>query len=363
MIVRRFGPILTIVLCALGLLLPPSVLGTIAARPSANAPCWPATGVVTAQPGWQACMFAQGGRKYSTPDSLAALNGHVFVAYKNNSKSDGSGTATSSVVEYTSDGTRVRDWQVPGRSDGLRAGPDGRLYVLCDPDATPRLFTITPDETNARVQQIVIPSSLPHGGGIDDIAFIGGQIFVSGSNPIHLVGGVNTAPAIYRLTLAGNTGTLTPFLLGNAQAIAITPDPNNSGNLLSKKVFLNLNDPDSLMIDPQGDLVLTNVATQQVITIHNPTVAPTVTSITAGTVADEVAWEPSGQARMLVADEDTNSVYEIRGQFDGKTMLISASEGQTIGLIGRMDPSGQVIPLIIGSSVRAPSSFLFLTKE
>jgi hypothetical protein len=75
-------------------------------------------------PGFNLTLFATGNDGLmSTPDSLAALDDHVWVGYANNGAPDGSNGAMSLIVEYGLDGTMVKTYQVVGHNDGLKVNP------------------------------------------------------------------------------------------------------------------------------------------------------------------------------------------------------------------------------------------------
>src|SRR5258708_31893674 len=92
----------------------------------------------------------------------------------------------------------------------------------------------------------VTPYKFPdpaHGGGYDDLYFLGGSVYVAASNPTLDAGGANPNPAADKIALGSNaTLTLTPVLMGNP----------NAPNLLSPSTApapLPLDDPDSLPTD------------------------------------------------------------------------------------------------------------------
>src|SRR5260370_15082211 len=70
----------------------------------------------------------------------------------------------------------------------------------------------------------VTPYKFPdpaHGGGYDDLYFLGGSVYVAASNPTLDAGGANPNPAVDKIALCSNgTLTLTPVLFGNANASA-----------------------------------------------------------------------------------------------------------------------------------------------
>jgi hypothetical protein len=83
-------------------------------------------------------------------------------------------------------------------------------------DGNPHIVTINPD--TGVITPYTFPSPTPHGGGYDDVIFVGGKAFIAASNPTLNSSGVNTAPAIDEITLTNGQAVLTPILNGNATA-------------------------------------------------------------------------------------------------------------------------------------------------
>src|SRR5271157_1956718 len=67
--------------------------------------------------------FATDPAGLSNPDSIAFNSTNVFVGYGNGGNPDGSGGATSNVVEYDLTGTSIKTFTITGHNDGLRIDP------------------------------------------------------------------------------------------------------------------------------------------------------------------------------------------------------------------------------------------------
>jgi hypothetical protein len=190
------------------------------------------------------------------PDSIAVLNGHVFVGYGDGAAPDGSDGKSSTIVEYKLNGDRVTTYNVPGHNDGLRVNPNTKqLWAMQNEDGSPNLVIIDP---STRTQTMYTFGPTPHGGGYDDIAFRGKDVFLSASNPAN---NPNSAPAIVKAHIKGNTLVVTPVLSGTA---TVTDIPTNTG------IPLNLQDPDSMIFNPFGDLVLDSQVDSELIVVHRP---------------------------------------------------------------------------------------------
>jgi hypothetical protein len=90
---------------------------------------------------------------------------------------------------------------------------------------------------------------------------------------------VNVFPAIDTIVVNNGKAQLTPVLFGNATALDTTTN---------QTVTLNEIDPDSMSIDPAGDVVLLNQAGSEIVFLHKPgTPAQTVTRIPTGTQLED----------------------------------------------------------------------------
>jgi hypothetical protein len=305
---------------------------------------------IVALPAYQVSLFAKGTTDYSNPDSIIQDGQHVFIDYQNVTAKDGSDNKSSTVVEYNLDGTVVRTFSVRGHSDGMRMNPaDHLLWTTSNEDGNPVLHTIN---TNTGVVTAYQFSGAPHSGGYDDLAFLGGQVYVAASNPTVNAAGVNVFPAIDRITLQGNTVQLTPVLMGDATA---TDTTTNSS------VTLNEVDPDSMTIDPQGNLVLVNQAGNELVTLQNPcTAQQTVSRIPTGTQLDDTVWVTAAQGNLYVVDGKQNATYIIRSNFTPGTIFTEMpSDSGVGGAVGTLDPkTGFITPIAIG--FKHPTGMLFV---
>jgi hypothetical protein len=211
----------------------------------------------TATPPYVLSTFATAPTGLSAPDSIAVLGSHVFVGYGDGHKADGSDGLKSQVVEYNMSGDIEHIYQVPGHNDGLKVDPTtNTLWALQNEDANPNLVII--DESNGDQRTFKFASPTPHGGGYDDIVFRGCKVFISASNPAN---NPSTGPAIVSAHIIQGIVTVANVLAGNANAIDIQTDAS---------VRLNLQDPDSMTLDLQGDIVLDSQADQQLIVVSDP---------------------------------------------------------------------------------------------
>src|SRR5260370_1216567 len=208
-----------------GLILLVSACGTAASATSNTASLEVAIKLpVVALPGYEVSVFTQNDSRLlvSNPDSIAVDGQRVFIDYQNVTAKDCSdqgktGSPTSTVIEYDLKGEILNHWSVAGHSDGMRVDPSTHLVwtTSCE-DGNPMFATIDPTAGTVTPYKFPDPA---HGGGYDDLYFLGGSLYVAASNPPLDAAGPNPNPAVDKIALGSNgTLTLTPVLMGNADA-------------------------------------------------------------------------------------------------------------------------------------------------
>jgi hypothetical protein len=303
----------------------------------------------TAVPPYTVSVFATSVPKvYYQPDSITVWNNRVFIGYGNNAKPDGT-FGFSTIVEYAMDGTVLHKVRVKGHNDGLKVDPKTNLlWALQNEDARPNLVIFDPSTWKSKKYTFAKPA---HGGGYDDMAFIGDDVYISASNPSN---NPNTQQAIVKATLRGNRVDVTPVLLGDANAIDITT---------GQPIQLNLQDPDSMINDPEGDLVLDSQADAELIFVHHPGFADqgvfhlALTSGGNSTQIDDTVLASSSQGVILVSDRDAETVYSITAPFFGPSEAYSA--GPTF--VGRLDTHSGVLTPIVTNMV-SPHGMTFIRQ-
>ena len=300
------------------------------------APATAAAQVTAVQPYTVSVFATSVPHVYYQPDSITLWNGRVFIGYGNNATTTGT-HGHSTIVEYAMDGTVLRKMNVKGHNDGLKVDPKTNLlWALQNEDANPNLVIIDPRNWSSKKYTFAKPA---HGGGYDDMAFIGDDVYISCSNPSN---NPNTKQAIVRATLNGDRVDVTPVLLGDANATDITT---------GKPVQLNLQDPDSMANDPEGDLMLDSQADGELIFVHHPGAADQgvfrlrLSEKGAATQIDDTVLAYSSQGVILVSDRDGETVYAITAPFFGPSEAYSA--GPTF--VGRLNThTGALIPVVTG---------------
>ncbi|MFI5287316.1 MAG: hypothetical protein ACHQ4F_13470 [Candidatus Dormibacteria bacterium] len=284
--------------------------------------------------------FAVGGETFINPDSIALDGNSVFIGFQNVTAKDGTDHKSSTIVQYTMDGTMVKQFTVPGHNDGLRVDPATHLvWATSNEDGNPVLNVIDP--TSGQVKPYAFPPA-PHGGGYDDVWFMNGLAFIAASNPTLDANGTNVFPALDTITLSGSNAILKPILMGNATA---------TDSISGKPVTLNLTDPDSLTVDSKGQLVLVSQADSELVFIKNPgTPQQSVSRTLVGDQLDDTVWSSSDHGRLLVTDGSSNTIYWVHVESTAGTVYTEApSDSGVVGFVGTVDlTTGFVRPVMIG---------------
>jgi len=225
---------------------------------------------------------------------------------------------------------------IKGHNDGLKVDPrTNLLWSLQNEDANPYLLIIDPSNWKWKKYTFAKPA---HGGGYDDVTFIGSNVYISCSNPSKPF----NKQAIVKATLNGNRVDVTPVLLGDANATDITT---------GKPVRLYLSDPDSMTNDPEGDLILDSQADGELIFVHHPGSTDQsvfrlgLTAEHKRTQIDDTVLANASQGVLLVSDRDGETVYSVTEPFFGPGEAYSAGPN----FVGRQDlHTGVLIPVVTG---------------
>jgi hypothetical protein len=326
---------------------------TVNANALLNDTTMPAQGLSIA-PGYYASVFAAGPSGATQPDSITVDDLNVYVGYQNGAAKDGS-SGSSTIAQFTPTGpngtwTVAQIWSIPGHNDGLKVDPATHLvWALQNEDANPTLVVINPAMGTTTSYKI---TSVNHGGGFDDIAFAGGKVFLTASNPTN---NPNNDPAVVQVTLNGSTANTTPVLFGNASALNL---------VTGQMVTLNLQDPDSMTVDLNGNLLFTDQADNQLVTVLAPgtanqsvTVLPLSDKAKNPVSVDDTLFNPGATGEMLVTDQKTGIIYQVT--VPGGSSAHAFSAAQDIGELGITNlATGLFTPVISG--LGSPRGLAFL---
>jgi hypothetical protein len=312
----------------------------------------------TAAPPYQLSVFATAPSGSSRPDSIAVLRDHVFVGYGDGNLPNGADGKSTQIVDYAMDGTVKYTYTVKGHNDGLTVDPSTHLlWAIQNEDSNANLVVINP---KTHQQKLYAFAPTAHGGGYDDVVFRGCKAYISASNPAN---SPNTAPAIVSATLDGGFVDVKPVLAGNASAIDIPTDAT---------VKLNLQDPDSMTLDPQGNIVLDSQSDQELIFVSNPGTSlqrvlhlplsyQKGSGLTPVTV-DDTAFVTSTEGFILFADKKLNKVFALKkNAFVPGTAYTAADGGPFVGTIDLT--TGVITPIVTGLIGPGGMTFVDTTKR
>jgi hypothetical protein len=314
-----------------------------------------------ATPPYTVSVFANSPNGISQPDSIVRWHDNVIVGFQNHVAKDGTDGKSSTIVEFSLSGKVKRMFQVPGHNDGLRVIGDDDLWALQNEDANPNLVVI--ELTTGKAKPYQFPPT-PHGGGYDDMVVLNGNVYVTASNPNLDSMGNNVFPALVRASLSGDSVLLEPVFNGNASATDIPT---------GMSVTLNLTDPDSMTIDPRGNIVLDSQADSELVFIRHPltdeqtlgrlNIMSSATGPGGATITlDDTAFALHPKAFLLVTDVGAGVIYRIDSAVFGFEPGTAYSASDTLGLVGTLNlDNGFVTPIAMGFS--SARGLLFIAPD
>jgi hypothetical protein len=170
---------------------------------------------------------------------------------------------------------------------------------------------------------------------------------------------VNVFPALVRVQVNGRSGALDvqPVVMGNAGSIDLP-----SGGAVS----LNLTDPDSMTIDPRGNIVFTSQADGLIVFVANlgtPGQQVASLNVTAGgamTTVDDTAFVPSGASFMLLSDVAGDTVYRLDRPLLGFEPGTAYSTSDTTGVVALLNLDTGALTTI-ASGFKSTRGIAFIT--
>jgi hypothetical protein len=320
----------------------------------------------------------------SNIDDLTQLGDELFVVFQNgvgpNGEASTSRNLDSTVVELTTSGQVLGQWDVAGRTDGVVADLQLRgVIATVNEDGNSSLFVIQPHAVPAsQITHYAYDAGLTHGGGTDSLALVDGQLLISASNP-----GTPTKPApnaalpavyVAQLDVATKVAKLTP-LFSDEDAATVA----NLGSTYATTTHLALTDPDSSTLVPEsaarfgGTFELTSQGDQQQIFVrHATTTHQSLSVLSLSQSVDDTAYATSREGRLFSTDSTNNSVDVLSGHFstiDPYTVATpcnanSAPSGcTTSNYLATIDPwTGMVTPVRVAGAAYTPKgALIFVT--
>ncbi|HEY0717271.1 MAG TPA: hypothetical protein VGD68_06610 [Streptosporangiaceae bacterium] len=381
-------------------LIPIGALGAAGAGAALAAPGGPAT--AAGQPAFSArtilsgtalshAFAAPGGTHHehlSSPDDITRFGHELFAAFQNGVGPQGqaspSGNTDSTVVEFTTGGHVVRQWDLHGKCDGLTADPQaGVVIATVNEDLHSSLYTIAPGARPARqVQHYTYREALPHHGGTDAISIYHGEIFISASAPGTTGPAAPDAayPAVYRVGLCGcdHVATVHPLFYDEATASVA-----NAGSARGTTTHLALTDPDSNEVVPAsaarfgGDFMVTSQGDQQQIFVRGAAGRhPGLSVLNLSRPVDDTAWPASRPGAIFATSTATGTVVMVTGPFRPGTEFAAvtpcdassapatcpAPPAYPVNYLGTVNPwSGHVSAVTVTGAALQPQGMLFVS--
>jgi hypothetical protein len=275
------------------------------------------------------------------PDDLAisADGKDLWVGYGNGVDTTGKG-GPSTLVEYDiSSGNMLQNISIPGHMDGLKINPvTNAIWATENEDGNPTLAIVNP--TTGTFQIFTFAPELLT-GGMDDLVFTltnPQQVFVVASSQTDI-----TLPVIVQIPAqplpTAKQLTPTPFLLGNpASVVNVVTDAVETTDQIG--------DPDSMTLDPAGDLVVDNRSDLSLY-IVNPSVpgpvlrlpltlngTPIEVNDTIFTVSTFGVSSAAGTGAIFITDTTANAIYVLtKPFFPSNEVYTAANVVNVVGLV------------------------------
>jgi hypothetical protein len=286
------------------------------------------------------------------PDDLAvsADGADLWVGYGNGVATDGSG-GPSSLVEYEiSSGKVLQNVSIPGHLDGLKINPKtGDIWATENEDKNPTLAIV--NHKNGKVKIYTFSPTLIT-GGMDDLVFSGPNfkdVFIVASSQAD-----TTTPVIVQLS--GK-----PKKTGTALAATQPGAPKTVWNVVTNAAETTdmIGDPDSMTIDPAGELVLDNRSDNSLYIVRastatNPVLrVPLLMGDTPVQVNDTIftTSETTGAAStagvIYITATTANIIYSLtKPYFPANEVYTAANALNDVGLVDLN--TGIVTPIVTG---------------
>ena len=295
------------------------------------------------------------------PDDLAiSTNGkHLWVGYGNGVDTTGKG-GPSNLVEYDiATGAILKNISIPGHLDGLKINPaTGDVWATENEDGNPTLAVVDHESGAFRIFTFS-PTLIT--GGMDDLIFVTAKgedsrrdgdspdVFIVASSQVD-----TTTPVIVQIS-----GRLRAT---NTRLKATVPGaPATVWNVVTNTAETTdqIGDPDSMTLDPAGELVLDNRSDDSLYIIRDPKAVHPILRVplTLGGTAVEVndTIFTTGQTNgvsstagtIFITDTTANKIYLLtKAYFPANEVYTAANVANVVGLVDLN--TGVVTPVVTG---------------
>jgi hypothetical protein len=286
------------------------------------------------------------------PDDIAvsADGADLWVGYGNGVDTFGKG-GPSNLVEYDiSTGAMLQNLTIPGHLDGLKINPQtGEVWATQNEDGNPTLTIVNP--RNGKFETFPVTSSLIT-GGLDDLVFAGpNSAFITASSQAD-----TTTPVIVQVSLDGKkkktTFDVSATLPGAPASVwNVVTNAAESADMIG--------DPDSMTLDPAGELVLDNRSDDSLYIVRNSSATKPVLRVPL-TLADSpvevddtiftyslTSGESSTAGTIYITDTKANIIYTLTKPYFPTTEIYSAANvANDVALVDLN--TGVVTPVVTG---------------
>jgi len=294
------------------------------------------------------------------PDDLAvsADRRRLWVGYGNGVDTTGRG-GPSNVVEYDiASGRILKNISIPGHVDGLKINPaTGDVWANENEDGNPTLAVIDHNSGAFRIYRFD-PTLIT--GGLDDLVFAPREaswrdsdsppdVFLVASSQVD-----TTTPVIVRIS--------GPLRKTNTQVKAVLPGaPQTVWNVVTNSAENNdmIGDPDSMTLDPAGELVLDNRSDDSLYIVRGPKAqhpvlrVPLTLNGNAVEVNDtiftrsETSGVSSTAGTIFITDTSANMIWMLtKPYFPANEVYTAANVANVVGLVDLN--TGVVTPVATG---------------
>jgi hypothetical protein len=297
----------------------------------------------------------------TAPDDIAVeANGtRLWVGYGNGVDTTGKG-GPSTVVEYEiASGEVLKSISIPGHVDGLKINPvTGDVWATENEDGNPTLAVIEHESGEFKIYRFD-PNVVT--GGLDDLVFAplppGASGHDDSSLDVFLVASSQadtTTPVIVRIS--------GPLRTTNTKVTSILPGaPQNVFNVVTNMAESGdmIGDPDSMTLDPAGELVLDNRSDDSLYIVRNPRSQNSVLRVPltlAGKAVEvndtifttsQTNGVSSTAGTIFITDTSANKIYMLtKPYFPSNEIYTAANVVNTVGLVD-LD-TGAVTPIATG---------------
>jgi hypothetical protein len=307
------------------------------------------------------------------PGSIAMLDGHLFTAFQNGVGTGGQassgGNRDSTIVESTTSGQVIRQWDIAGRSGGLGANRrTGMLVATVNDAGHSSLYTIWP--ASGVVVHYAYAKPLPHLGGTSAVSFANGKMLISASAP-----GTSGAaaprpdyPAAYVVTLNKARHQASASALFSEEAQATAANGQHDG----RTVRLGLTGPAANEVVPSfeprfaGDFLLDSPGNKQQVYVNSPgTKKQRLWALNLSQAVGDTAWSTSWKGAFYATSPAGDTVDVINGSFWPGTAFVSVTPGTgwSASYLGQLNMfNGHIDPVSLRGAALHPSGLIFVAS-